>query len=68
MDRCASRLVLADLLSDHLDSKQPRESLDLPLSCHPSPGFIPFAFRSSEVRRLLLDLDPCGSIYVSSFS
>ena len=30
------------------------------LTCHPSPSLTTFAFRSSEVRRLLLDLDPCG--------
>ena len=30
------------------------ESVDLPLTCHPSPRLISFAFRSSEVRRLLL--------------
>ena len=50
----------ADLLSDHFDSKQSREAVDLPLTCHPSPGLTTFAFRSSEVRRLLLDLDPYG--------
>ena len=50
----------ADLLSDHFDSKQSRESVDLPLTCHPSPSLITFTFRSSEVKRLLLDLDPCG--------
>ena len=50
----------ADLLSDHFDSKHSRESVDLPLTCHPSPSLVTFAFRSSEVRRLLLDLDPCG--------
>ena len=47
-----------DLLSDHFDSKQSREAVDMPLTCHPSPSFTTFAFRSSEVRRLLLDLDP----------
>ena len=26
----------ADLLSDHFDSKQSREAVDLPLTCHPS--------------------------------
>ena len=46
-----------DLLSDHFDSKQSTEAVDLPLTCHPSPSFTTFAFRSSEVRRLLLDLD-----------
>ena len=51
----------ADLLSDHFDSKQSREAIDLLLTCHPSPSFTGFAFRSSEVRHLLLDLDPYGS-------
>ena len=50
----------ADLLSDHFYSKQSRESVDLPIPCHPPPSLVTFAFRSSEVRRLLLDLDPCG--------
>ena len=48
----------ADLLSDHFDSKQSREAVDLPLICHPSLSFTTFAFKSSEVRRLLVDLDP----------
>ena len=50
----------ADLLSDHFDSKQSMEAVDLPLTCHPSPSLTTSAFRSSEVRRLLLDLDPFG--------
>ena len=50
----------ADLLSDHFDGKQSREAVDLSLTCHPSPSLTAFAFRSSEVRRLLLDLDPYG--------
>ena len=28
----------ADLLSDHFDSKQSREAVDLPLTCHCSPS------------------------------
>ena len=28
----------ADLLSDHFDSKQSRESVDLLVTCHPSPS------------------------------
>ena len=48
----------ADLLSDHFDGKQSRESVDLPLTCHQSRRLITFTFRSSEVSRLLLDLDP----------
>ena len=50
----------ADLLSDHFDSKQSWEAVDLQLTCHPSPSLTTFAFRSSEVRRLLLNLDPYG--------
>ena len=50
----------ADLLSDHFDSKQYREAVDLPLTCHPSPSPTTFAFRPSEVRHLLLDFDPYG--------
>ena len=51
----------ADLLSDHFDSNQSREAVDLPLTCHPPPSLTTFAFRSSEVIRLLLDLDPYGA-------
>ena len=43
----------ADLLSDYFDSKQSREAVDLQVACHPSPSLTTFAFRSSEVRRLL---------------
>ena len=38
----------ADLLSDHFDSKQSREAVDLPLTCHPSHSLTTFAFRSRE--------------------
>ena len=62
----------ADLLSDHFDGKQSRESVDLLLTRHLSLRLTSFAFRSSEVRLLFLDLDPYwGSDpieYVSSFS
>ena len=50
----------ADLLKDHFDSKQSRESVDLLVTCHPSPSLNTFAFRSSEAECLLLDLDPYG--------
>ena len=50
----------ADLLSDHFGSKQTVESVDLPLTCHPSPSLTTLACRLSEVRRLLLNLDPYG--------
>ena len=49
----------ADLLSYHFDSKQSREAVDLPLTGRPSPN-LTMAFRSREVRRLLIDLDPNG--------
>ena len=49
----------SDLLSDHFDSKQFKEAVDLPLTCHPSP-LTTFAFRPREVRRLLLDLHHYG--------
>ena len=52
----------ADLLSDQFDCKQCRESVDLQLTCHPSPRLTSFAFRSTEVRRLLLALDPYGAL------
>ena len=59
----------ADLLGDQFDGKQSRESVDLPLTCHQSSSLATFAFRSSEVRQILLELDPCGGTdqYVSSF-
>ena len=50
----------ADMLSDHFDRKQSKEAVDLQLTCHPSPSITTFTFRSREVRRLLLDLDPYG--------
>ena len=53
-----SQFCKADLLSDHFDSKKSMETVDLPLTCDPSPSLTTFAFRSSEVGRLLLDLDP----------
>ena len=42
------------------DRRESRESVDLLVTCHPSPSLITFAFRSSEVKRLLLDLDLYG--------
>ena len=49
----------ADLLN-HFDSNQSMEAVDLPLTCHPSPNFTTYAFRSSEVRRLSSDFVPYG--------
>ena len=50
----------ADVLSAHFDGKQSRDPVDLPSTCHPSPSLTTFAFRSWEVKRLLLDLDSYG--------
>ena len=47
----------ADMLSAHFDGKQSRDIVDLPSTCHPSPTLTTFAFRSREVKRLLLDVD-----------
>ena len=51
---------MADLLPDNFNSKKSREAVDLPLTCHPSASLSTFAFRSREVRLLLLDMDPYG--------
>ena len=48
---CAS-VGKANLLSDHFDSKQSRESANLSLTCHPSPILVTFPFGSSKVRRV----------------
>ena len=50
----------ADMLSAHFDEKQSRYTVDLPSTCHPFPSLTTFAFRSREVKRLLLDLDSYG--------
>ena len=65
LDWCASRLVRLICSQIILIASSPG-SLDLKLTCHPSPRLTTFAFRSSEVRRLFLDLylyggtDPWG--------
>ena len=50
---------ISDLPSDHFDSTQSREAVDLPLNCHPSPSLTICALRSSEVQQLLLESGPC---------
>ena len=52
----------AELLSSWFDSKQSREGVSLPATCHPEPVFCSFAFRSREVERLLKDLDSHGGV------
>ena len=48
------------MLSDQYDRKQSMDSVDLPLICHPPQRLTTFAIKSSEVRRLVLDLNPYG--------
>ena len=50
----------ADMLSAHSDGKQSSDPVYPPSTCHPSPSLTTFAFRSREVKRLLLDLDSYG--------
>ena len=42
----------ADFLSDYFDSQEYMKSVDLSLTCHPSPSLTTSVFRSSTVRRL----------------
>ena len=49
-----------DLLSDRFDDKQSREFVDMPLTCHPTPSIIIFAFKSNEVKCLKLEFGPYG--------
>ena len=60
VDWCVSRLVRLICCRIILNSKQSREAVNLPLTCHPSPSITTFAFRSSEMRRLMFDLGPYG--------
>ena len=50
----------AGLLSDNFDGKQSREYVDLLLTCFSSLRLTSFAFGSSKVRHLFLELDPYG--------
>ncbi len=52
----------ADLLLRHFDSKQLRDDITIPSGCHECPQFTSFAFRSSEVLRILTDLDSYGGV------
>ena len=53
-------MLINKLLICLLDAGSPGSLLICWVTCHPSPSLITFAFRSSEVKRLLLDLDPYG--------
>jgi len=52
----------ATLLADCFISKQSLEDIELPPSCHPLPCFNSFAFRSSEIKYLLSELDEYGGV------
>ena len=57
----------ANLLADSFNSKQNRDDIELPLTCHPMPCFTSFAFRSSEIQNLLSDLDEYGGTDPNGF-
>ena len=48
----------AALFADVFDNKQSNDSLTMPQSCFPETELTTFAFRSGEVKKLLLELDP----------
>ena len=50
------------MLSAHFDGKQSRDPVDMPSTCQSYPSLTTFAFRSREVKWLLLDLDSYGFI------
>ena len=50
----------AALFADVFDRKQSNDSLTMPQSCFPEAELTTFAFRSGEVKKLLLELDPYG--------
>ena len=52
----------AEMLSANFDGNQSRDPVDLPSTCHLSPSTTTFAFRSWDVKWLLLDLDSYGGI------
>ena len=48
----------ADLLSDHFDSKQSREAVDLPLTCHASPSLTHLCLQAKWGEASLVRLGP----------
>ena len=55
-----SPIEKAELLNRHFDSKQCRDGVLLSPTCHPMPQLSSFAFRSSEVKGLLRNLNSYG--------
>ena len=58
----------ASLLGALFDCKQCREQFVTPLSCFPWPVCNSLAFRTSVLRRMLLDLDSYGGVDPLAFS
>ena len=52
----------ANLLAEMFERKQSNEHVDLPPICFPEVNLSSLAFRSSEVKQLLLDLDNYGGM------
>ena len=53
---------ITELLSAWFDSKQSRDIVELPQTCHPRPAFCGIAIRARGVERHLMDLDPNGGV------
>ena len=62
VDWCVSLLVRLICYRIILTASSPGRPLISRSLAHPSPGLTTFAFRSREVRHLLLDLDPYGGV------
>ena len=60
VDWCVSRLVRLTCCQIILTASSTVRLLIYRFTCHPSPSLTTFPFRWSEVRRLLLDLEPYG--------
>jgi len=50
----------ADLFLRHFDEKQSRDKVTVPLSCFPRAKLSSFAFRSGELRSIMMGLDSYG--------
>ena len=52
----------AELLSTWFDSKQSRDIVELPQTCHLRSAFCGIAIRARDFERYLLDIDPNGGV------
>ena len=64
---CHNPKEKAELLANVFDSKQNRESVNLPPSCFPEPKLTTIAFRSRTVKKFLMDLDTFGGTDPNGF-